>query len=91
MPAKGSGAILGTYHWPLLRLFFLGGQMNLTINGEHRDCTSDTVFELLQQLDIDPSRVAVELNQDILPKIEYSTTRLQDGDALEIVHFVGGG
>jgi len=42
-------------------------------------------------LHIDPRRVAVELNMEILPKADYETTALSDGDRIEIVHFVGGG
>ena len=50
-----------------------------------------SVLQFLESLAIDPRRVAVELNQDILPKADYETTILHAGDALEIVHFVGGG
>jgi sulfur carrier protein len=42
-------------------------------------------------LGIDPRRVAVELNREILPKDRYAGTPLGAGDSLEIVHFVGGG
>ncbi len=65
--------------------------MHLIINGESREVPAGTVSDLLQSLSIDPARVAVELNRDILPKAQYSTTPLQDDDQLEIVQFVGGG
>ena len=65
--------------------------MQLTINGELRDVAPGTVSDLLRQLAIDPQRVAVELNLDILPKAQYDDTNLNDGDTLEIVQFVGGG
>lgn len=65
--------------------------MQLTINGELREVAPGSVTNLLQQLDIDPLRVAVELNQDILPKAAYGATTLKDNDILEIVQFVGGG
>lgn len=65
--------------------------MQITINGEQRSFTAQTMQQLLQSLDIDPRRVAVELNMDILPKAAYETTNLADGDRIEIVHFVGGG
>jgi sulfur carrier protein len=65
--------------------------MNLTINGEPRDYAASTVAELMVQLEIDASRVAIELNQEILPKAYYGTTQLKDDDTLEIVQFVGGG
>ncbi len=65
--------------------------MHITINGEHRSLTTQTMLQLLQSLDIDPRRVAVELNMEILPKAAYESTTLADGDRIEIVHFVGGG
>lgn len=65
--------------------------MNIQINGEVRVVSRNTVLEMLQGLDIDPKRVAVELNGDILPKAEYAARGLSDGDKIEIVHFVGGG
>jgi len=66
--------------------------MNLTINGEDRVFVSiSTVSNLLVQLNMKPDRVAVELNRDLLARDRWAATQLQDGDTLEIVHFVGGG
>jgi len=65
--------------------------MQITVNGETRITTQATLMQLLQELEIDPRRIAVELNTIILPKAEYEATLLSDGDAIEIVHFVGGG
>ena len=65
--------------------------MNITINGEAACIEPLSVQDYLISLAIDPRRVAVELNRDILPKAQYQTTLLQEGDTLEIVHFVGGG
>jgi sulfur carrier protein len=65
--------------------------MEVIINGEPRTITPISVQDLLASLAIDPRRVAVELNMDILPKGAYAATPLNDGDRLEIVHFVGGG
>ncbi|MDX4049337.1 sulfur carrier protein ThiS [Aliarcobacter skirrowii] len=50
-----------------------------------------SLYELLISKNFDPSKVAVELNQKIVPKIEYETTFLKNSDVLEIVWFVGGG
>lgn len=50
-----------------------------------------SLYELLISKDFEPSKVAVELNQEIVPKIEYETTFLKNSDVLEIVWFVGGG
>ena len=66
--------------------------MQLTINGEHRDFTAAlSVTELLENLGLDPRKVALERNLEIVPKSAYAATRLADGDRLEIVHFIGGG
>jgi thiamine biosynthesis protein ThiS len=66
--------------------------MKLTINGEDREFRADlTVASLLVELGLKPDRVAVELNRDLLPRDRWTTTPLNDGDKLEIVHFVGGG
>ena len=65
--------------------------MNITINGEAATIDPLTVLDYLEQLDIDPRRVAVELNREILPKGAYPGTTLKEGDSIEIVHFVGGG
>jgi thiamine biosynthesis protein ThiS len=65
--------------------------MKLTVNGELQETGCLTVNELLASLGIDPRQVAVELNLEILPKDMYQTMNLNDGDRIEIVHFVGGG
>jgi sulfur carrier protein len=65
--------------------------VNITINGEAASIDPLSVQNYLISLGIDPRRVAVELNRDILPKAQYEATLLKDGDNLEIVHFVGGG
>lgn len=65
--------------------------MEIILNGESHATAENSVLGLLRSLEIDPRRVAVELNLDILPKAEYETTLLNSGDKIEIVHFVGGG
>lgn len=50
-----------------------------------------TLAELLRQRGIDPRLVAVEHNGTILPREAYEHQVIQDGDVLEVVHFVGGG
>ena len=61
------------------------------VNGESKQAAGLTVTALLTQEGYDPQKVAVELNEDILPKAKYESTVLQEGDAVEIVRFVGGG
>lgn len=66
--------------------------LQLTVNGVPTELPAPvTVSEYLQEHQYIPSRIAVELNVKILPKADYQTTFLADGDILEIVSFVGGG
>ena len=66
--------------------------MTLTINGESREFASiSTLSDLVAQLGMKPDRVAVELNRELVPRDHWPTTKLSQGDKLEIVHFVGGG
>ena len=65
--------------------------MNLTINGETEVRSAETLSALVEQLGMKPDRVAIELNREIVPRDKWPQTPLNDGDRLEIVHFVGGG
>jgi thiamine biosynthesis protein ThiS len=65
--------------------------MTLTINGEEKEVVAANVSELVAQLGMKSDRVAIELNREIVPRDRWPSTRLRDGDKLEIVHFVGGG
>jgi thiamine biosynthesis protein ThiS len=50
-----------------------------------------TIQNLLDQLELDFQLVAVEQNLDIIPRAQFGSRTISDGDTLEIVHFVGGG
>ena len=63
----------------------------ITINGEQFSEKSLHLKTYLQEHQMNPQRIAVEMNGRIVPKEEYDTCVLQDGDRVEIVHFVGGG
>lgn len=66
--------------------------MTLSINGQSREFPDGlTVASLVAHLGMKADRVAVELNQQIVPRANWETTGLKGGDKLEIVHFVGGG
>ena len=65
--------------------------MQVYINGEQLNLEPTTILDYLVKNAIDPRLVAVELNMDIIRKSEYASTRLREGDKMEIVHFVGGG
>lgn len=61
------------------------------INGEDLDVCGKSVAEYLNSAGYDLMRVAVELNGDIVPKVQYADTIFKDGDSVEVVSFVGGG
>jgi thiamine biosynthesis protein ThiS len=66
--------------------------MNLTINGEARMLDgAPNVAALVATLGLDGRKVAVERNLEIVPRSAYERTALEDGDRIEIVHFIGGG
>ncbi len=61
------------------------------INGEKTSADGMMVKACIDERGYNPLTIAVELNEEILPKAEYAETVLNDGDVLEIVNFVGGG
>lgn len=66
--------------------------MKLIINGETREVPDGlTLTALVADLGMKTDRVAIELNHAIVSRDKWDQTTLQDGDRLEIVHFVGGG
>ena len=66
--------------------------MQVEVNGQLRELPEGaTVATLLQQLGVDGGPVAVERNREIVPRARHGQTTLCEGDALEVVQFVGGG
>jgi len=66
--------------------------MQIEVNGHpHQVDPGTTVAALLQLLGVSGGPVAVERNQEIVPRAEHGSTALHDGDRLEVVQFVGGG
>jgi len=66
--------------------------MKITLNGNIKEIGNNaTVKALLDYLKLKPETVAVELNLAIVPKNEYDTRHLKEGDKIEILSFVGGG
>ncbi len=61
------------------------------INGKDIEADGRTLLDYLDGADYDPECIAVEINGDIVPKKDYVSTILRDGDCVEIVSFVGGG
>ena len=70
----------------------LDGSLSVRVNGEHRRVAGGmSVAEMVNQLGLDPQRVAVERNLEVIPRSTLSQVCVEDGDDFEIVHFVGGG
>jgi thiamine biosynthesis protein ThiS len=68
------------------------GTAGVVINGEHRRVPPGTsLAQLIAEVGLDPQRVAVERNLEIVPRSTFGRIMVEDGDAYEIVHFVGGG
>ena len=66
--------------------------MKISLNGEPHELAGPlTLTALLGQLNIDPRRVAVEHNLNVVKRANYDSTQIEDGDEIEIVNFVGGG
>ena len=64
----------------------------MIVNGERRELPEGrTVTQVLGLLGIERARVAVERNRIIVKRADHDTTVVEDGDVLEIIHFVGGG
>ncbi len=68
------------------------GTISIRVNGEHRRVANDISFaDLAVELGLEPTRVAVERNLEIVPRSTLADVRVEDGDEIEIVTFVGGG
>ena len=66
--------------------------LTVMLNGQpHAIAARASVAELLRQIGLDARKVAVERNEEIVPRSTYAQTVLAAGDAIEIVHFIGGG
>lgn len=67
-------------------------KLALVVNGEPREVPAPaTLLDLLGHLELDPRMVVVEHNREIVRRPRLGLVRLQDGDHVELVHFVGGG
>jgi thiamine biosynthesis protein ThiS len=65
--------------------------MQVTINGKNEQVAPCTVAQLVRQRGLKPEALVVEHNQRIVPQAQWAETRLQEGDVLELLRFVGGG
>ena len=68
------------------------GTLSIRVNGEHRRVPGGiSIAELALELGLEPTKVAVERNLEIVPRSTLREVRVEDGDEYEIVTFVGGG
>lgn len=66
--------------------------MQIVVNGKEMQLTEPvSIAQLLQQLELENRRLAVEVNQAIVPRSQHASHQLQTGDKVEIVHAIGGG
>lgn len=63
----------------------------IVVNGTARSVASTSVEELIRELDLVEKKFAIEMNNAVIPRTSFPATPIQDGDSLEVVHFVGGG
>jgi thiazole synthase len=70
----------------------IDGTISISVNGEHKRVTAGlTIAQLASELGLVPEKVAVERNLEVVPRSQIGSVQVEDGDELEIVHFVGGG
>ena len=66
--------------------------MEITLNGEkHALETGSNIVDLIEKLGLNMDKLAIERNLEIVPKSKFTMTIIEEGDKLEIVHFIGGG
>ncbi len=67
-------------------------KIRVSLNGKDREVGGDhSIRSLIESLELHPSLVVVELNREILERDRYGDVPVQEGDTIELVHFVGGG
>lgn len=65
--------------------------MRLTVNGDALQFNGSTIADLIDLLELNNRRLAVEINREIIPKGRHAEHALKEGDVVEIVHAIGGG
>lgn len=65
--------------------------MDVVINGERKQVSGGTLLDVLEELELDPRAVVVEHNRKIVRRVGLGAVTVEQGDAIELVHFVGGG
>ncbi len=66
-------------------------QITIHLNGEKRCVQAGTLADLVRELGLEKRMIAIERNLEVVPRSAYASTRLQQGDRIELVHMIGGG
>ncbi|ATX79823.1 sulfur carrier protein [Mariprofundus aestuarium] len=69
----------------------MSGEITIHINGEDRTVRAGTLTELVAEMGLEKRMIAIECNLEVVPKSQYDSTALKDGDRIELVHMIGGG
>ena len=70
----------------------MGAIITITINGTQTTASStDSILDIINQYKLNPSSVIVELNEHIIKKNDYETTKLNENDRIELIRYIGGG
>lgn len=65
--------------------------MKIMLNGQEEEVESATLLDLVHLNGWDPSKIVIEVNRKIIPASQFGDFKIQSGDCLEVVQFVGGG
>ncbi len=69
----------------------MSGKVIIYLNGESRTVSTGTLIDLVSELGLEQRMIAIERNLEVVPKSEYASTQLKEGDRIELVHMIGGG
>jgi len=69
----------------------MSGEITIHINGEDRAVRAGTLAELVAEMGLEKRMIAIECNLEVVPKSQYDSTVLKNGDRIELVHMIGGG
>jgi len=69
----------------------MADSIEIQLNGEKRLIAAQSLSDLVAELGLEQRMIAIERNLEVVPKSQYDTTRLEEGDRIELVHMIGGG
>jgi len=69
----------------------MADSIEIQLNGEKRLIAAQSLSDLVTELGLEQRMIAIERNLEVVPKSQYDTTRLEEGDRIELVHMIGGG